>query len=358
VNNPVGAKQARPESPGPEFADDGTATCPIDVRFAIADPPERTKTRLVIEDNPTVVSAVAGIVMEVKTDEISGWARVTIRSTDLTLSYRFYLDSARDSLPTEGMAVTAGDVIGGAHELLDLEVEQTGEEDTASMARLLDAWGCRQGLPSIEVLSANLLDGSKWEVRFAQPIEAIGNEKAMGYGEVQMDGEPVAGAYLIGERPDFDRPDFPGFDPPRLLDEFPLPNGRTAQHWNLAPSHENDTSAYALWIEGPGEHMYLSSGQPIQDAALIAESLRMDEDGDHIESVWFGSKRVALVNLTAYFFLMDASAPLRRPEVRINTTCRIENQDSSCQEAELEIPTFTPGTRDAFEGATLVRVRT
>jgi hypothetical protein len=54
---------------------------------------------------------------------------------------------------------------------------------------------------------------------------------------------------------------------------------------------------------------------------------------------------------------MDPKAPLKGPEVRINTTCRIDDgQGSSCGKGELEVPVYTPGTRAALEGATLKRV--
>jgi hypothetical protein len=69
------------------------------------------------------MSALAGVVAEVETDEDSGWANVTMRSSDLTLTHRFYLDSSREALPSEGTAVAPGDEIGSAHELVDLGVE-------------------------------------------------------------------------------------------------------------------------------------------------------------------------------------------------------------------------------------------
>jgi hypothetical protein len=141
-----------------------------------------------------------------------------------------------------------------------------------------------------------------------------------------------------------------------LLEEVVLRGGRRAQHWDLAPSHENDTFAHALWVEGPGEHMFFSSGRPIDEAALIAESLRMTHEGSKIGSVWFDSKRVAIVGQQAVFFLMDPKAPLRGPEVRINTTCRISDEPGEgCGKAELEIPVYTPGMRAALKAATLKR---
>jgi hypothetical protein len=142
-----------------------------------------------------------------------------------------------------------------------------------------------------------------------------------------------------------------------LLDEFTLPDGRRAEHWDLAPSHENDTFVYALWVEGPGEHMYFSSGQPIDEAALVAQSLRMTRQRSEIASVWFESERVAIVEQQAVFFLMDPKAPLKGPEVRINTTCRIDDgQGSSCGKGELKVPVYTLGTRAALGGATLKRI--
>jgi hypothetical protein len=86
----------------------------------------------------------------------------------------------------------------------------------------------------------------------------------------------------LAKHPDFSRPEFSEFDAPVLLDEFTLPDGRRAEHWDLAPSHENDTFAYTLWVEGPGEHMYFSSGQSIDEAALVAQSLRMTRQGSDI----------------------------------------------------------------------------
>jgi hypothetical protein len=308
----------------------------------------------VIEDNPPVVSALKGVVTDVLSDEESGWARVTVRSSDVALTYGFYLDSARARLPDEGQTVAPGDPIGGAHELFDMEAAPTDAANTPAVSNLLDEWDCREGLPRVDVLRARLLDGSVWEIRLAEPIEVIGAEGAGAYGDLKVDGEIVAGASRFGRRPDFTRPDAAGFDPPVLLEEFTLPDGRRAEHWNLAPSHENDTFAYALWVEGPGEHMYFSSGQPIDEAALIAQSLRIAQQGSEIGSVWFDSKRVAIVEQQAVFFLMDPKAPLRGPEVRINTTCRIgDEQGSGCGKAELEVPVYTPGTRAALEGATL-----
>lgn len=335
----------------------GAPVCPIGVRYALSEPLTPARARLVIEDNPTVVSALHGVVTDVHADEESGWARVAVRSSDVALTYRFYLDSARDRLPEKGRTVAPGDPIGGAHELLDVEAAPTDAANPASVSSLLDEWGCREGLPKVDVLRARLLDGSVWEIRLPEPIEVIGAEEAGAYGDLTVDGEIVAGASRFGQRPDFSRPEFPGFDAPVLLDEFTLPDGRRAEHWDLAPSHENDTFAYALWVEGPGEHMYFSSGQPIDDAALVARSLRMTQQGSDIGSVWFDSERVAIIEQQAVFFLMDPKAPLRGPEVRINTTCRIDDeQGSSCGKAELEVPVYTPGTRAALEGATLKRV--
>jgi hypothetical protein len=335
---------------------DAAPVCPIAVRYALAEPLEADKVRLVIEDNPAVVSALKGVVTDVHADEESGWAHVTVRSSDVTLTYRFYLDSARNRLPDEGQTVGPGDPIGGAHELLDVEAAPTDGANPSSVSNLLDEWDCREGLPKVDVLRARLLDGSVWEIRLAEPIEVIGAGGAGAYGDLTVDGEVVAGAIRFGRRPDFTRPDSPGFDPPVLLEEFTLRDGRRAEHWDRAPSHENDTFAYALWVEGPGEHMYFSSGQPIVEAALIAQSLRMTQQGSKIGSVWFDSKRVAIVEQRAVFFLMDPKAPLRGPEVRISTTCRIgDEQGSGCGKAELEIPVYTPGTRAALEGATLRR---
>jgi hypothetical protein len=344
------------KSEAPVVGDTGKRVCPIDVRYAVAEPFERDKARLVIEGSPAVVSAVAGVVTEVESAEETGWARLTIRSSDLTISYRFYLDASRDSLPSEGTAVAAGDVIGGAFEVMDLEVHPLGGASVPPVAQLLDEWGCREGLPKTDVLRGRLLDGSMWEVKLAEPIEVIGGERSSPHGQLEVDGEVVSGISVIGIRPDFTRPDFPGFDPPIMLEEFTLADGRIAQHWNLAPSHENDTYAYVLWIEGPGDHLYLSSGQSFQDAGLIAESIRMDEQGTDIGSVWSASERVAIINLQTYFFLKDPTAPLKFLEVRINTLCRITDRDSSCRKAELEIPINSSGTRDAFEGATFGRV--
>lgn len=144
------------------------------------------------------------------------------------------------------------DLIGGAHELLQLEAGPTDAGDPPPVSRLLSKWGCREGLPQVDVLRARLLDGSVWKVVLAEPIEVIGAEEAGAYGDLKVDGEVVAGAIRLSRRPDFSRPDFPGFDPPVLLEEFTLADGRCAEHWDLAPSHENDTFAYALWVEGPG----------------------------------------------------------------------------------------------------------
>ncbi|MPZ70446.1 MAG: hypothetical protein GEU71_13100 [Actinobacteria bacterium] len=356
-----GPQPAQPnavESPSQESADtNAESVCPIAVRYALAEPREQTKARLVVEDNPQVVSALRGVVTDVAGDEESGWARVMVRSSDMSLTYRFYLDSVRGGLPAEGETVAAGDPIGGAHELLDVEAMPIDAGNPRPVSGLLDEWGCHEGLPKVDVLRARLLDGSIWEIGLAKPIEVIGAEGAGAYGELEVDGEIVAGATRFGQRPDFSRPDFPGFDPPELLEEFKLADGRRAEHWDLAPSHENDTFAYALWVEGPGEHMYFSSGQPIEDAGLVAQSLRMTQSGREIESVWFESDRVEIVNQQAVFFLMDPSAPLRGPEVRINTTCRIgHEQGSACEKAELEVPVYTPGTKAALERATLTRV--
>jgi hypothetical protein len=337
---------------------DAAPVCPIGVRYALAEPLKTDSARLVIENNPPVVAALQGVVTDVSADEESGWARVTVHSSDVALTYRFYLDSARAGLPDEGRAVAPGDTIGGAHELLHLEAKPTHDGTSpTSVSELLDGWGCREGLPKVDALRARLLDGSVWEVRLAEPIEIIGAEGAGAYGDLKIDGEVVAGAVRFGRRPAFGRPDSPGFDPPMLLEEFTLADGRRAEHWDLAPSHENDTFVYALWVEGPGEHLYFSSGQPIEEAALVAQSLRMAQRGSEIESVWFDSERIEIVNQQAVFFLMDPSAPDRGPEVRINTNCRIDDeQGSMCRNAELQVPAYTPGTRSAIEGATLTRV--
>jgi hypothetical protein len=346
-----------PGSVQPQEEQAGAApVCPIAVRYAVAEPHKPDRARLVIEDNPLVVSALKGVVTDVDADEGSGWAHVTVRSPDVTLTYGFYLDSARGRLPDEGQTVAPGDPVGGAHELLDVEAASADGANPPSVSNLLDEWGCREGLPKVDVLRARLLDGSVWEIELEEPMEVIGAEEARAYGDLTVDGEIVASASRLEGRPDFTRPYSPGADPPVLLEEIVLRGGRRAEHWDLAPSHEHDTLAYALWVEGPGEQIYFSSGRPIDEAELIAQSLRMAQEGLEIGSVWFDSKRVAIVGQQAVFFLMDPRASLRGPEVRINTTCRIsDEQGSGCRKAELEVPVYTPGTRAALEGATLKR---
>lgn len=347
-----------PREGEPAQAQDTQPVCPIEVHYAVADSREDPgEVRLVLEDNTAVVTALGGKVADVASDEESGWADVSVRSTDLTLTYRFYLDSARSSLPVEGVDVRPGDVIGGAHELLNLKAEAMDGLDTPELSRMLDAWGCREGLTPIRALQARLLDGSLWEIQLAEPIEVAGTDRVTAYGELHVDGEVVADASRFGHRPDFSRPFSPGFDPPVLLDEFTLANGRRAEHWNWAPSHENDTFAYALWVEGPGEHMYFSSSQPIQKAELVARSLRMAEADGRIEAVWFASERVDVANLQAVFFLMDPEAPLQGPEVRLNANCRVgQDLGADCKEAEVEVPVSTPDTGRALEGATISRL--
>jgi hypothetical protein len=102
--------------------------------------------------------------------------------------------------------------------------------------------------------------------------------------------------------------------------------------------------------------MFFSSSEPIDNAELVARSLRMTLDGDEIESAWFDSERVAIVNQQAVFFLMDPQAPLRGPEVRINTNCRIGQEAKPDCQAELEVPVYTPGTSHALKGASLIRL--
>jgi hypothetical protein len=230
---------------------DAEEVCPIGVRYALADPDDPAKARLVVEGLPAVVSARQGVVTNVHADEESAWARVTVDSSDMTLAYSFYSAAARSRLPSEGQAVSPGTVIGGAYQLLDLEAAPTAAGQPPSIQELLDEWGCREGLPKVDVLRARLLDGSLWEVRLAEPIEVIGADTHGSYGDLQVDGDVVAGAARWGRPPDYSRPFEPGFDPPVLLEEFTLTDGRRAEHWNEAPSHENDTYAYSLWIEGP-----------------------------------------------------------------------------------------------------------
>ncbi len=341
----------------PAQAQDTDAVCPIGVRYALADSREGSEeVRIVLERNTPVVSALGGTVADVASDEASGWADVTVRSTDLTLTYRFYLDSAR-SLAVEGVDVRPGDVIGGAHELLDLEAEAGDWVDGPELPRLLHAWGCREGLTPTRVLQARLLDGSLWEIHLAEPIEVAGTDAVNAYGELHVDGKVAADATRLSKRPDFTRPFAPGFDPPVLLDRFILADGRRAEHWNWAPSHENDTFAYALWVEGPGEDMYFSSGRPIQEAELVARSLRMAETDELIEAVWFASERVDVGKLRAVFFLIDPEAPLQGPEVRLNAICRVgHDPGADCQEAGLEVPVSTPGTQRAMQGAAVRRI--
>jgi hypothetical protein len=341
----------------PAQAQDTQPVCPIEVRYALADPQEDPGgVRLVLEDNTPVVSALGGMVAGVVSDEESGWAEATVRSVDLALTYRFYLDSARSS-PVEGVDVHPGDVIGGAHELLDLEAEATDGSETPELPPMLDAWGCREGLTPTRTLQARLLDGSLWQIQLVEPIEVAGTDAVTAYGELHVDGEVVADAARFGQRPDFSRPFAPGFHPPTLLDQFTLADGRRAEHWNWAPSHENDTFAYALWVEGPGEHMYFSSSQPIQEAELVALSLRMSEADGRIEAVWFASERVDVAKLQGVFFLMDPEAPLQGPEVRLNATCRVgQDLGADCTAAELEVPVYTAGTQRALTGATIKRL--
>jgi hypothetical protein len=349
---------APPRGREPAQAQDTQPVCPIEVRYAVADSHEDPgEVRLVLEDNTPVVTALGGKVADVASDEESGWADVSVRSTDLTLTYRFYLDSARSSLPVEGVDVRPGDVIGEAHALLNLKAEAMDGLDTPELSRMLDAWGCREGLTPIRALRARLLDGSLWEVQLAEPIEVTGTDGVTAYGELHVDGGVVADASRFGHRPDFSRPFSPGFEPPVLLDKFTLANGRRAEHRNRAPSHENDTFAYTLWVEGPGEHMYFSSSQPIQEAELVARSLRMAEADGRIEAIWFASERIDVAKLQAVFFLMDPEAPLQGPEVRLNATCRVgQDSGADCKEAELEVPVSTPGTGRALEGATISRL--
>jgi len=278
-----------------------------------------------------------------------------VRSFDPTPSCASSL--AYGGLPAEGVEVRPGDVIGGAHELFELEAEPKGGSDVPDVSRLLDAWGCREGLPTVRTLKARLLDGSAWEIRLAERIEVIGAERASAYGDLYVDGEVVAGAGLVGQRPDFSRPEFPGFDPPVLMEEFTLADGRRAEHWNLAPSNENDTFMYVLWVEGPGEHVYFSSGRPIEEAELVVRSLRMVEAEGRIEAVWFASERVDIGDLQTVFFLMDPKAPPTGPEVRLNSTCRVGHDFvADCERVELEVPVYTPGTKRALQEATIVRI--
>jgi hypothetical protein len=189
---------------------DTVPVCPIGVRFALAEPLKPDKARLVIEDNPPVVSALRGVVTDVHADEESGWARVTVRSSDVALTYRFYLDSARDRLPDKGRTVAPGDPIGGAHELLDVEAAPTDATNPPSVSNLLDEWDCREGFPEVDVLRARLLDGSVWEIRLAEPIEVIGADGAGAYGDLKVDGEIVASAGLVSQHPRLQSARIPG----------------------------------------------------------------------------------------------------------------------------------------------------
>jgi len=334
------------------------SSCPIEVAYAVASPADDpSRVRLVVGDNTPVVSALDGVISSVEASEESGWAEVTVRSTDVVLTYRFYLDSARGSLPGEGAEVASGDVIGGAHEFLRIEAQPAAGSESHDVPEMLRAWGCREGLPQTDVLRARLLDGSMWELQLARPIEVVGAQGAATYGDLTVDGEVVAGASRIGQRPDFSRPFAPGFDPPELIEQFALPDGRRVEHWNMAPSHENDTFDYVLWVEGPGEHMYFYSAQPIADAELVVRSLRMSEADGRIDAIWLASERVDVVKLEAVFFLIDPQAPMRGPEVRLYAACRVGHEPvPDCEEAELEVPAYTPGTEEALRGATIKRV--
>jgi hypothetical protein len=335
-----------------------TSACPIEVRYAIAEPvDDPAKARLVLEDNTSVVSALDGVVSSVEASEESGWAEVAVRSPDVVLTYRFYLDSARGALPRAGAEVASGDVIGGAHEFLRIEAQAAAGSESYDVPAMLRTWGCREGLPQTDVLRARLLDGSMWELKLARPIEVVGAQGAGTYGDLMVDGEVVAGASRIGERPDFNRPFEPGFDPPVLIEQFALPDGRRAEHWNMAPSHENDTFDYVLWVEGPGEDMYFYSAQPIADAELVVHSLRMMEVNGRIDAIWFASERVDVVKLQAVFFLIDPQAPMKGPEVRLDGACRVgHDPGADCDDARLEVPVFTPGTELALRGATVKMV--
>jgi hypothetical protein len=331
-------------------------TCPIEVAYAVAEPADDTSNvRLVLEDNTSVVSALDGVVTSIETSEGSGWAEVVVTSTDITVTYRFYLDAARGALPSEGTEVATGDLIGGAAELLDLAADAESQE--VDLAATLDSWGCREGLVPTDSLTARMLDGSVWRVELAEPIEVAGAGRPSAYGELSVDGRVVADAARFDTRPELNRPFEPGFDPPVLLDEFVLPGGRRAEHWDLAPSHEEGTYAYGLWVEGPGEHVYFSSSQPIPEAELVVRSLRMREGGDRIEAIWFASERVDVVKLQAVFFLIDPQAPLRDPEVRLNAACRVgQDPQPSCEDVQLEVPVYTPGTEEALRGSTIKRI--
>ena len=103
--------------------------------------------------------------------------------------------------------------------------------------------------------------------------------------------------------------------------------------------------------------MYFSAGQPIPHAELVARSLRMVERDGRIEAIWFASDRVDVVKLQALFFLIDPQAPMRGPEVRMNATCRVgQDPTADCDEVELEVPAYTPGTEGALLGATIRRL--
>jgi hypothetical protein len=280
-----------------------------------------------------------------------------VRSADLELTYRFYLDAALNSLPVEGTELRAGEVIGGANELLDLEAVATGASAEPRLPRLLQDWGCHEGLTPTEILRARLLDGSVWEVRLAEPIEVGGSHDHAAYGELMIDGQVVADATRFGQRPELDQPFAPGFDPPVLLDEFTLSGGRRAEHWDLAPSHENQTYAYALWVEGPGEHMYFSSSQPIPEAELVARSLRMVDADGRIDAIWFASDRIDVARLQAVFFLSDPKAPLQDLDVRLNAACKVGHDPGrDCEAVQLEVPIYTPGTEQALREASIRRL--
>lgn len=348
----------QPPGGGPAEAQKAAGVCPIEVRYALADPQRDPATvRLVLEDSTPVVSALAGSVTDVSPDEATGWAEVTVRSTDLALTYRFYLGVAGSSLASEGVDVRPGEVIGAAHELLDVEAVAIEGSEPPELSPMLDTWGCSEGLAPTRTLEARLFDGSLWHIELAEPIEAAGTTGATAYGELRVDGEVVADATRLGQRPELARPFSPGFDRPVLLDAFTLADGRRAEHWNLAPSHENSTFSYALWVEGPGEHVYFSSSQPIPEAELVARSLRMAETDGRIDAVWFASARVDATDLQAVFFLVDPEAPLRDPEVRLNAACRVGHDPAAdCMDAELEVPVYTAGTQRALQGATVSRL--
>jgi hypothetical protein len=340
----------------PEPADQTVAgVCPLEGHLAIRDASEpfRQGALLISNGDGRVRSALAGVIERVHLVEEgpTGNAEITVRSGDLTLTYG---RGSGPSFPHPGQEIGIGEDLGLRTDLLWVGASRAGESIDARA--LLGEWGCLDSLPPVQELRVRFLDGSEWKVILGKPLVVAGAESVGVYGNLEVDGKGVADVSRSPERPDLTHAQFGGQNPPELIETFHRQDGRQAQLWNESPNPGD--SAYLLWIEGPGQYIYVTSAIPPEEAESIATSLRFEEGDGNADAIWFASDRLAITALQTVFFLTDPDSPLTDNQVVLNSQCEVVDpaREGRCTRVWLNVPIGTGPVKAALQEVTIERV--